>query len=1508
MIRTRGLYCSTQEHDACGVGFIVRINGLRSHDIVEKGVQILCNLSHRGAVSADLKTGDGAGMLLQTPHKFLQAATSFELPSEGEYGVGMIFLPRDEKERHKAVEVTESVCLDKGWEFLGWREVPTNPGCLGELSRKSMPYINQFFVKKKNLVGDSLERSLYVLRKRLTNAGLGMGYETEQYYLCSLSSKTIVYKGMFVGSQFLTFYLDLQNEDVVSALAMVHQRYSTNTFPSWPLAQPFRYIAHNGEINTLRRNLNTMYARETSLSSEFFGDELQELFPIANPESSDSEIFDNVFELLTQSGRTMEHSMMMMIPEAFGSKYHMSEDKRAFYEYHAAIMEPWDGPAAIAFTNGTRIGATLDRNGLRPGRYTVTKDGMVIMASETGVIDVEPANVLKKGRLAPGKIFVVDTMASRIVHDNEVKSRISRRSPYRRWLSEEKIELAGLLETPRDTKYNPESLQHTLRAFGYSYEDIQRIIVPMAVNGQEPVGSMGNDSPPPVLSQTPVLLYDFFRQHFAQVTNPPIDPYRENLVMSLMSFIGWERNLLAETPQHCRQLKLAHPVLTNDDIRYLREVELENFRVRTVSLLFPSKGSAGRMEKALAKLCTSVEKEIDGGASLVILSDRNLDETNMAIPALLAVSAIHHYLIRGGKRHLAGLLLESGEVREVHHFATLIGYGCSGINPYLVFESLSEIRDMGYLPKNLSLQHAMENYITAIKKGLLKVMSKMGISTLRSYRGAQIFEAVGLSEELVEKYFTGTYSRIGGLSLLDIERDAQLRHSQSWAPDDVYNYRLPAGGKYSTRVNTDRHLFDAEAVVTLHEAVRNSDFNTFRRFSEIVNSRARGLNTLRGLFKFKKGTRIRLSDVESAESIVKNFTTGAMSYGSISLETHETIAMAMNLLGARSNSGEGGEDERRYVAGPDGLDRMSHTKQVASGRFGVNAAYLANCEELQIKMAQGAKPGEGGQLPGHKVNQQIARVRITTPGVMLISPPPHHDIYSIEDLSQLIFDLKNANPNARVSVKLVSEVGVGTIAAGVAKGKADMVLISGCDGGTGASPLSSIKYAGTWWEIGLAETQQVLVMNKLRSRIRVQTDGQLKTGRDIAIAALLGAEEYGFGTASLVSLGCVMMRACHTNTCPVGITTQNSVLRNKFQGKPEHLANFMLFLAEELRLIMADLGFRRLDDMIGRVDMLMVDEAVEFYRARGLDFSKVLMPPEQVDGEPLRCTMSQELDMSLSLGSELVKASRPAIDHQTKVTMTRKIRNSNRTVGATLSYWVTKKYGSQGLPEDTIRMKFEGSAGQSFGAFLTKGISFHLIGESNDYFGKGLSGGRLILMPSHGSTFSGFRNIIAGNVCLFGATGGEAFINGTAGERFCVRNSGATAVVEGVGNHGCEYMTGGVVVVLGPTGVNFAAGMSGGIVYVYDENHLFDTRCNLEMVDVEPIVSDEDINKLRTLIERHVFYTDSLVGTRILASWDESLPSFVRVMPLEYRRALELIREQETQNTESVTITEEIFI
>ena len=1506
MKKAQGLYDPAFEHDACGVGFVAQINGEKSHDIIAKGVEILLNLEHRGAVGGDQKTGDGAGMLMQLPHAFLDAQVEFSLPEEGQYGAGMLFLPHESSSRKTAVSEVEKTCKAEGWRVLGWRDVPVDPDCLGDIARHSMPHIAQLFVvplQEKS----SIERSLYVLRKRLEEAVRQKDYDSEDFYICSLSSRTMVYKGMFVAPQFLTFYPDLKDKSMVSALALVHQRYSTNTFPSWPLAQPFRYIAHNGEINTIRRNRNTMHARQASLSSELFGDEIEKLFPIVADDGSDSAVFDNVFELLTQAGRPMEHATMMMIPEAFGTRYHMSEDKRSFYEYHAAVMEPWDGPAAMAFTDGIRIGATLDRNGLRPGRYTVTKDGLVVMASEAGVIEISPHDVLEKGRLAPGKIFIVDTEQGRLVRDNEVKSRISRSQPYRRWLSEEKIELSGLLQAPQDPKGDTEHLRHSLKAFGYSYEDIRKVIAPMATNGQEPLGSMGNDGPLAVLSEKPVLLYDYFRQHFAQVTNPPIDPYRENLVMSLMSFVGRERNLLDETPAHCRQLKLAHPVLTNDDIKRLRRTKIDGFGVNTVSLLFDAQEEIN-ITSVLEGICKDAEAQIDQGASLVILSDRGVSREKAAVPALLAVAAVHHHLIRQEKRHLAGLILESGEVREVHHFATLIGYGCSGVNPYLVFEALPEIKERGYLGSDVSLQQAMESYIKAVKKGLLKVMSKMGISTIRSYRGAKIFEAVGIDESVTETYFTGTVSRIGGINLQTILDDLLTRHQKAWADDNVYAARLESGGVYAERQNGERRLFGAEAVVALHKAVRSGDFEAFQEYSSIINDTARGLNTLRGLFNFVPGQSIPLEEVEPVEEIVKRFTTGAMSYGSISQEAHETIAIAMNALGGRSNSGEGGEDEARYTPDADGSDRRSRTKQIASGRFGVNSAYLANCDELQIKMAQGAKPGEGGQLPGHKVNEEIARVRFTTPGVMLISPPPHHDIYSIEDLSQLIFDLKNANPKARVSVKLVAEAGVGTVAAGVAKGKADMVLISGGDGGTGASPLSSIKYAGTWWELGLAETQQVLVMNGLRDRIRVQVDGQLKTGRDVAVAALLGAEEFGFGSATLVTLGCVMMRACHTNACPVGVATQNPELRKRFGGTPEHLINFMRFIAQELREIMAELGFRKLDEMVGRVDRLCVDDAVEHYKTSGLDFSKILAQPEVPQGGSLRCTSSQLKDEEPSLDELLVADCKSAIEEGKTVELDREVRNRHRSVGATLSYAVTKRWGSKGLPEDSIKVNFVGTAGQSFGAFLAKGVSFTLEGESNDYFGKGLSGGQLVLKPSRSATFSGHRNIITGNVNLFGASSGEAFIGGMAGERFAVRNSGAVAVVEGVGDHGCEYMTGGTVVVLGHTGVNFAAGMSGGTAYVYDDNQLFDTRCNLEMVDIEPVVLAEDAKVLRELIERHRALTGSRVADGILSSWEESLPRFVKVMPIEYRKALEKMRERESRSADTTAITEEVYV
>ena len=1495
------------EHDACGVGFVVKIDGTRTHQVVRDGVQILKNLVHRGAVGGDLKTGDGAGMILQVPHKFFSKVLKFQLPAEGKYGVGMLFLPRQEKDSERARKMILNQTAREGGKILGWREVPVHPDCLGEMAREVMPSIWQVFVTYDGMEGLALERRLYVLRKVLENEALKLGWELEDFYIPSLSSRTIVYKGMFAAPQFDHFFSDLTDADLVSALAVVHQRYSTNTFPSWPLAHPFRFMAHNGEINTLRGNINKMMAREASISSAFFGDDLKKLFPIINTELSDSAIFDNVYELLALSGRSIEHSIMMMVPEAFGAKYHISEAKRAFFEYHASIMEPWDGPAAIAFTDGTKIGATLDRNGLRPARYIITKSGLVVMASETGVLDIEPADVLEKGRLAPGKMFLVDIATKRVIKDNEIKSAISRRRPYRRWLEENRIDLRGLLQVPGPVDVDEKTLGMRQRAFGYTLEDEKMVILPMVETAQEPVGSMGNDASLAVLSKQPQLLYNYFKQLFAQVTNPPIDPYRENLVMSLMSFVGREGNLLDETPAHCRQLKLSHPVLTNDDLERLRATHLPHLRVATLPMLFDAKGSKGTLQRALEKLCADAEVKVREGHSLIILSDREISSERAPIPALLAMAAVHHHLIRKGQRQLTGIILETGEAREVQHFACLVGYGANGINPYLVFETLANLKKRGHFSEKLSMEAAVDNYITAIKKGLLKVMSKMGISTIRSYRAAQIFEAVGLDDEFVEKYFPGTPTRIKGIGIDVVEKEALARFAQAFEEKDPDTETLNSGGNYHYRLNSEKHLFSPLAIVNLQKAVRGDDYQAFKVYSREVNDISKNLCTLRGLFSFKKGQPVPIEEVESTDTIVKRFVSSAMSFGSISKEAHETLAVAMNRLGAMSNSGEGGEDEVRYIPLPNGDSLKSTVKQVASGRFGVNSNYLANSNELQIKMAQGAKPGEGGQLPGHKVNEIIAKVRNSTPGVMLISPPPHHDIYSIEDLAQLIFDLKNANPEARVSVKLVSEIGVGTIAAGVAKGKADMVLISGHDGGTGASPLSSIKYAGSPWEIGLAETQQVLVMNKLRDRIRVQADGQMKTGRDVVVGALLGAEEFGFGTAALVTLGCVMMRKCHLNTCPVGVATQNEELRKRFTGKPEHVISFMRFIAQEIRELMAELGFRKFEDMVGRVDMLEVNHAIDYYKVQGLDFSKVLMSPVVPVGGSIRCVTRQQHDFSLSIDAELIKGSREALENQKSVSLRHKIRNCNRTVGTTLSYEISKRYGSKGLPEDSIKIKFEGSAGQSFGAFLARGVTFELEGDANDYFGKGLSGGKLIIYPPGAATFRPQDNIITGNVNLFGATAGEVYIHGMAGERFCVRNSGAIAVVEGVGDHGCEYMTGGRVIILGKTGVNFAAGMSGGIAYVLDESQLFDTRCNLEMVDLEPVAEKEDQEFLKTTIERHAKFTGSQYAKGILTSWDEMLPRFVKVMPMDYKKALVKMKERQMKNSESAEMTEEVF-
>jgi glutamate synthase domain-containing protein 2/glutamate synthase domain-containing protein 1/glutamate synthase domain-containing protein 3 len=1507
-MKKQGLYDPFYEHDSCGVGFVVNVNGERTHQIVGDGITILKKLAHRGAIGGDSKTGDGAGMLVQLPHSFFVKEASkigFKLPQQGEYGVAMLFLPQHPKKRATAASIISSVVASEGGTVLGWRDVPVHSECLGDMAKSCMPYMQQVFIQFGSNSGDTLERRLYIARKCMEREATRQHFTIEEFYIVSCSSKTITYKGMFVAEQFEQFFPDLADPTFESAMALIHQRYSTNTFPSWPLAQPFRYMAHNGEINTLRGNINKMIAREKTLSSPLFGDEIGKLSPIIDLNMSDSGIFDNVFELLSWSGRSVEHSMMMMVPEAFGARYHISEDKRAFFEYHASIMEPWDGPAAIAFTDGTKIGATLDRNGLRPGRFVITKSGKVVMASEVGVLDIAPEDVLQKGRLAPGKMFIIDTASNRIIYDNEIKASVSRRKPYRRWLEKNRIELKGLFQVPGPIAVEHESLLRRQWAFGYSLEDVKTILIPMAETAQEPVHSMGNDAALAALSDRPQLLYNYFKQLFAQVTNPPIDPYRESLVMSLMSFIGHEGNLLSETPEHCHQLKLPHPVLSNDDMKKLYNLDVESYKSCVLPMHFNTELGAKGLESALLDFCKSAEQKIDEGYSLLILSDRDISSTKAPIPALLATSAVHHHLIKVQKRQLTGLIVETGEARDVMQFACLIGFGASAVNPYLSFEIIADLKEQGKIKDKL--ETCIEHYITAIKKGLLKVMSKMGVSTIRSYRGAQIFEAVGLNEEFVNRFFPGTSSRVGGVGIDIIGEEVLKRHRIAFSNDDDALEALDSGGNFQFRRFSEKHLYTPEAITNIHRAVRESNYGLYKQYAATINDSSKNLCTLRGLFTFKPRKSVAIDEVEPVESIVKRFVSSAMSFGSISKETHETIAIAMNRLGAASNSGEGGEDEERYIPLPNGDLKKSMIKQVASGRFGVTSNYLINSKELQIKMAQGAKPGEGGQLAGLKVDDIIAKVRFSTPGVTLISPPPHHDIYSIEDLAQLIFDLKNANPDARISVKLVAEVGVGTVAAGVAKGKADMVLISGHDGGTGNSPISSIKHAGIPWEIGLAETQQTLVLNRLRDRIRVQTDGQMRTGRDVVIAALLGAEEYGFGTASLVSLGCIMMRKCHVNTCPVGVATQDPRLRAKFAGKPEHLMNFMNYIAQDVREIMAELGFRTIDEMVGRADVLDVNKAIDHWKANGLDFSKLLTMPALPEGGSLRCTRSQNHDFSLSIDKDLIEKSKAAIEEQVPVKLHEPIFNYNRTVGATLSATVSKKYGSIGLPSDTINVKFMGSAGQSFGAFLAPGITFEIEGDANDYFGKGLSGGKLIIYPHHKSTFRPHKNSITGNVNLFGATSGRVFINGMAGERFAVRNSGAIAVVEGIGDHGCEYMTGGIVVVLGRTGVNFAAGMSGGIAFVLDEDQLFDTKCNLEMVDIEPVTDKEDQNLLYELIQEHVKLTNSEYASAILRDWIEMLPQFVKVMPIDYRRALERIRKAESKETETVALTEEVF-
>ena len=1498
------LYPPEFEHDSCGVGFVAHVGGKKSHEIISQGIQILVNLTHRGAVADDPETGDGAGILIQVCDSFFRKACSelyIKLPAYGSYAVGMVFLPREGSQRSFCEWVMEKAVEEAGQQLLGWRDMPVRPKTLGRSARESQPVIRQLFIADTTGNRPSFERKLLLIRKIAENKVRTSGkIGTSVFHLPSLSSRTVVYKGLMLAHQVPLFYEDLNHPDLTSALALVHQRYSTNTFPSWELAQPFRVLAHNGEINTLRGNINWMCAREATIRSEFFGADIEKLRPIITPGGSDSMALDNMTELLTACGRSLPHSLMMLVPEAWGVKYQMSEDKRGFYEYHSILMEPWDGPAAISFTDGRIIGSCLDRNGLRPARYVVTNDGLFVLASEVGVLEFSPKNIKSKGRVGPGQMILVDTERNRIIYDPEIKAVISRLQPYRRWVAENKIELRGLFDCAMPVRPDQETILQRQIAFGYTDEDLNILLRPISENASEPVGSMGNDTPLAVLSDKPKLLFNYFKQLFAQVTNPAIDPIREQLVMSLMSYIGKEANLLEETPKNARLLKLSRPILTNDDLVKLKSSQKESFLTKTIPIIFPVKEGVEGVKQAFKKCFAEAEKAVQEGYALIILSDRGINHEQAPIPSLLALSAVHHHLIRSGLRTRIGLVIETGEAREMAHFALLLGYGASAIIPYLAFETVANLVISGNLKAGITVQDAIENYMKAVEKGLLKIFSKMGISTVRSYRGAQIFEAVGLDPRFIENYFPGTISRIGGAGLDIIIEEVLARHRMAFPVRDPGSFLLPRAGEYHYRVNGEYHMWNPETICTLQQATRKGDYGLYKKFSSLANDQSRKLQSLRSLFNFKKDRPVPLDEVEGVESIMKRFVSGAMSFGSISREVHETVAIAMNRIGGMSNCGEGGEDESRFKPYPNGDNPNSAIKQVASGRFGVTSSYLVSAKDMQIKIAQGSKPGEGGQLPGHKVNDEIARVRHSVPGVTLISPPPHHDIYSIEDLAQLVYDLKNVNPQARVSVKLVSEIGVGTIAAGVAKARADVVVIAGDAGGTGASPLSSVKHAGVPWEIGLAETQQVLVMNNLRARVKVQTDGQIKTGRDVVIAALLGAEEFGFATACLIVLGCVMMRKCHLNTCPTGIATQDPVLRKRFLGQAEYLVNYFRFMAQEVRELMSELGFRRFEDMVGRVDSLDMAPAIKHWKASGIDLSAVLAKPEVPRGSSLHYVSSQPDILKTALDHKLIEKAKYALERQEKVVIRRRIRNVHRSVGTMLSGEVSRRYGSQGLPPDTIKIELTGSAGQSFGAFLSGGVSLYLEGDANDYVGKGMSGGRLVIFPPKDSTFRPEENIVVGNVVLYGATGGEAYICGCAGERFAIRNSGACAVVEGVGDHGCEYMTGGVVVVLGPAGLNFAAGMSGGIAYVFDEQRLFDQRCNLDMVDLESVTEEEDIANLRKFIEQHVRFTGSPLGKRILENWHNKIHQFLKVMPMEYRRVLgRMIKEDvETKRVE----------
>ncbi|RME93856.1 MAG: glutamate synthase large subunit [Verrucomicrobia bacterium] len=1494
----QGLYDPWFEKDACGVGFVVQMKGRKSHTIIEQGLQILLHLTHRGACGAEPNTGDGAGILMQTPHRFLAAAVreaGFELPEAGQYGVGMLFLPKDPAQREACEQAFERIAAEEGQPVIGWRTVPTDNSMIGKTALESEPFIRQVFLRRGEGLADQLafERKLYVIRKRAEHEiRYGELPGREFFYFTSLSSRTLVYKGMLTPEQLPVYYPDLKDERMESALALVHSRFSTNTFPSWSRAHPYRFLAHNGEINTLRGNVNWMHARQALFQSPLFGEDIEKIKPVIDPDGSDSAMFDNCLEMLALTGRSLPHAVMMMIPEPWENHESMSPERKAFYRYHAALMEPWDGPASIAFTDGTCIGAVLDRNGLRPSRYYVTKDDLVIMASEVGVLPVPPENVAHKGRLQPGRMFLVDMSEGRIIADEEIKARMTSAAPYQQWLDEQMVELEKLPEPPEVAQPDHETVTQRQQAFGYTFEELRMLLAPMAQNGVEAVGSMGNDAPLAVFSKRPQLLYNYFKQLFAQVTNPPIDCIREEIITSAQTMIGSEGNLLDPRPESCHMVQLPHPILTNEDLAKLLHICHGQFKGRSLPILFDADGGGAALERAMEELFAAADQAIADGVNILILSDRGVDAERAPIPALLAVAGLHHHLIRQGTRTRVSIVLESGEPREVHHFAVLIGYGCDAINPYLAFETLDDMIRQGLL-EGLTPAEAHKNYIKAAVKGVVKVMSKMGISTVASYRGAQIFEALGISQEVIDKYFTWTPSRIGGVGLNEIAEESRLRHRAAFPPRPANGHVLPTGGDYQWRKEGEYHLFNPETVHLLQKAVRTGSYEVYKEYARRINDQSEQVCTLRGMLKFKPRQPIPIEEVEPIENIMKRFKTGAMSYGSISKEAHETLAIAMNRIGGKSNTGEGGEDPERFTwTNERGDSKCSAIKQVASGRFGVTIHYLVNSKEIQIKMAQGAKPGEGGQLPGRKVYPWVAKVRHSTPGVGLISPPPHHDIYSIEDLAQLIHDLKNANPWARISVKLVAEVGVGTIAAGVAKGHADVVLISGYDGGTGASPQTSIKHAGLPWELGLAETHQTLVLNNLRSRIVVETDGQMKTGRDVVIAALLGAEEYGFSTAPLVTMGCIIMRVCHKNTCPVGVATQDPRLRQRFAGDPDHVVNYFKFVAQEVRELMAQLGFRTIDEMIGHTEVLEPDDALRHWKSRGVDFSNILYQPPVGPEIGRYCQIEQQHGLEHSLDrTVLLDLCRPAIENGESVRAELPIQNIHRVVGTITSHELVKRRGPEGLPEDTIRLHFRGSAGQSFGAFIAPGMTFLLEGDSNDYIGKGLSGGKIIVVPPREATFVPEENIIIGNVAFYGATSGEAYIRGVAGERFCVRNSGVRAVVEGVGDHGCEYMTGGRVVVLGPTGRNFAAGMSGGIAYVLDEAGDFaEKRCNRAMVGLESLEDPEEIEEVRALIQRHAEYTRSERALHILAHWDEYQPRFVKVIPHDYKRVIETFK------------------